>query len=97
VGLLNTLPRDTQPFPIGHSSLRRLLHTLVADPPTLHEFRATFKTWCGDHGAAPREIAEAALNHRIGNKVEQSYDNATRLIARRTLMTQWENFCFGGQ
>jgi hypothetical protein len=51
--------------------------------------------WCGDTGAAPREVAEACLAHTIGSAVEQAYNRSTMLERRRAVMLAWANFCAG--
>jgi hypothetical protein len=61
--------------------------------PTVHGFRATFKTWCSDYAQADREIAEHALAHTVGNKVERAYKRTTLLAMRRQLMEEWAAFC----
>ncbi|WP_297472441.1 integrase arm-type DNA-binding domain-containing protein, partial [Ferrovum sp.] len=38
-----------------------------------HGFRSTFRDWCSEQTAYPREVAEMALAHTIGNQVEASY------------------------
>lgn len=50
---------------------------------TLHGFRASFRTWCGDSGQ-PRELAEAALAHMIPNATEAAYARGTMLRAGAT-------------
>ena len=44
----------------------RTLEILQGIQTTLHGFRASFRTWCGD-SAQPRELAEAALAQMIPN------------------------------
>jgi integrase len=63
---------------------------------TLHGFRSSFRDWAGDEGL-PREIAEQALAHSVGSKVEQAYRRGTAIERRRNLMEQWSNFCGGSQ
>jgi integrase len=58
----------------------------------VHGFRSSFRDWCADTGA-PRELAEAALAHRIGNAVEMAYQRSTMLARRRLLMEAWGAFC----
>jgi integrase len=62
---------------------------------TVHGFRATFRMWAGDTGAAPREIAEACLAHVISNRVEAAYNRSSQLERRRALMLAWAQFCEG--
>jgi integrase len=62
---------------------------------TVHGFRSTFRDWAGDETSFPREIAEAALSHLIGDKAEQAYRRSDALERRRKLMDAWERYCFG--
>ena len=53
-----------------------------SDPPwvadaTVHGFRSAFRDWAGNETNFPREVAEAALAHVIGDKAEQAYRRAT--------------------
>jgi integrase len=60
---------------------------------TTHGFRSTFRTWAADKTSCPREIAEAALAHAIGNKVEAAYQRGDLFDKRRALMDDWANYC----
>jgi len=73
-------------------TLRRLGHVGY----TVHGFRSSFRDWCGDRTDAPREIAEAALAHRVGNSVELAYRRGDALEKRRQLMQAWADFCEPG-
>jgi hypothetical protein len=57
------------------------------------EFRSTFRDWCGDHTEFPREVAEAALVHVIGDKAEAAYRRSDALDKPRKLMDAWARFC----
>ena len=57
-----------------------------------HGFRSSFRDWCGECTDFPREIAEAALAHVVGNTVEQAYRRGDALEKRRSLMTAWGQF-----
>lgn len=59
---------------------------------TLHGLRSTFRDWCGDCTVYPREIAEAALAHAVGDAVEQAYRRSTALEKRRALMRDWASY-----
>lgn len=65
------------------------------DLATVHGFRSSFRDWAGDCTNAPREVAEGALAHIVGNAVEKAYRRGIALEKRRRLMTQWTNFCLG--
>jgi hypothetical protein len=42
------------------------------------------------------EVAEMALAHTIGNKVEKAYRRGNLLERRRRLMQDWESYCTAG-
>src|SRR5262249_3370830 len=73
---------------------------------TAHGFRSSFRDWCGDvtvdvvnadgtktRTQFPREVAEAALAHIIGNQAEQAYRRGHALERRRELMAAWAAYC----
>jgi integrase len=62
---------------------------------TVHGFRSTFRDWAGDCTAFPREVAEQALAHASGDKVEQAYRRGTALAKRRELMEAWGDYVDG--
>ena len=68
----------------------RLGPTGIAEKPTIHEFRSSFRDWCAGTGK-PRELAEAALAHTIGG-VEGAYFRSNLLDRRRVLMAEWARF-----
>ena len=78
---------------IDGDRLNALLKTLLPGI-TVHGFRSSFRDWCGDETAFPREVAESALAHVVGG-VEGSYRRGTALEKRRELMNQWAAFCGG--
>ena len=45
---------------------------------TVHGFRSAFRDWAGERTHFPREIAEAALAHTVGDQTERAYRRATR-------------------
>ena len=60
---------------------------------TVHGFRSAFRDWAGNETHFPREIAEAALAHVIGDKAEQAYRRGDALEKRRALMAAWAAYC----
>lgn len=59
----------------------------------MHGFRAAFRDWCGERTNFPREIAEEALAHRVGDATERAYRRGDALEKRRALMEAWGKFC----
>jgi len=81
--------------PLSNMSMNMLMRRMGVENATVHGFRSSFRDWCGDHTQHPREIAEAALSHKIGNKVEQAYRRRSALEKRRRLMEDWTAYCEG--
>jgi integrase len=63
---------------------------------TVHGFRSTFRVWAAERTNAPREIAEAALGHVIGDRTEAAYLRSDFFARRRKLMEMWAKFCVSG-
>jgi integrase len=79
--------------PLSNMVFLMLLRRMGLDNLTVHGFRATFKTWSSERTRFQNEIAEAALAHVIGDKVEQAYRRGDLFEKRRQLMQQWATFC----
>jgi integrase len=64
---------------------------------TAHGFRSSFRDWAGEVSNYPREIAEAALAHNVGDATERAYRRGDALEKRRKLMAAWATYIeFGG-
>lgn len=88
-------PGGVREKPMRALSLRKLIAGVkgtTGKQATLHgSARASFRNWCAENGKS-REIAERALAHEVGNKVEAAYNRTTLLDARRTLMQEWADY-----
>ncbi len=62
---------------------------------TAHGFRSSFRDWVGDATSFPREVAEAALAHVIGDETEAAYRRGDALEKRRLLMSSWAAYLDG--
>lgn len=62
------------------------------DDITAHGFRSSFRDWCGDCTAYPRDVAEACLAHRTGDATEQAYRRSSAIEKRRQLMDAWARY-----
>jgi integrase len=60
---------------------------------TVHGFRSAFRDWAGEQTNGPREGAEAALAHVVGDATERAYRRGDALDKRRELMTAWAGWC----
>ena len=56
-------------------------------------FPRSFRDWAGEQTNFSREVAEAALAHRVGDAVEQAYRRGDALEKRSLLMKAWADFC----
>jgi integrase len=57
-----------------------------------HGFRSTFRDWVSERTAYPGDMAEMALAHAIGSKVEAAYRRGDMFERRRRLMDDWAAF-----
>ena len=64
----------------------------IAPGSTPHGMRTSFRTWVQDTDAANYDVAETALAHIVGGKVERAYARSDLLDRRRILMQSWANF-----
>src|SRR5262245_2427161 len=60
---------------------------------TVHGFRSTFRDWVAEQTNFPKEVAEAALAHVVGDKVEAAYRRGDLFEKRRRLMNAWAEYC----
>ena len=86
------LPGDRPGKPLSNMSMTMLLRRMGRDNITVHGFRSTFRDWAGDETHFPREVAEAALAHVIGDEAEQAYRRGDALAKRRALMQAWAEY-----
>ena len=57
-----------------------------------HGFRSTFRDWAAERTQHANIVAEQALAHTIGDKVEAAYRRGDLLDRRRSLMEDWAAF-----
>jgi integrase len=77
--------------PLSSMALVAVLRRMRVDA-TVHGFRSAFRDWAGEGTHFPREIAEAALAHVVGDQTERAYRRGDALEKRRALMTAWASF-----
>jgi integrase len=103
--LLAALPRERLPNdylfpglrgPLSDMSLTAVLRRMEVSA-TPHGFRSTFRDWVAEHTEYSREVAEMALSHAIGDKVEAAYRRGDLLAKRVALMNDWASFLAGGR
>ena len=78
--------------PLSNMAFLMLLRRMGHDKLTGHGFRSTFRDWAAERTNFQAEIAEAALGHVVGNKVEAAYRRGDFFEKRRRLMEAWAQF-----
>ena len=99
--ILRSLPhREGYLFPgqkagkgLSSGAFDALLDRMKIDDFVTHGFRSSFRDWAAERTNYPREVAEAALAHVTGDKVEAAYRRTDLFEKRRRLMRDWANFC----
>jgi integrase len=92
---LTPLALEQCPFrSVSDPALAKVIRRHTSLPATTHGFRSTFRDWAGDATDFPRDLAEAALAHVLG-EVERAYRRGTALAKRRELIEAWAAYCEG--
>jgi integrase len=78
--------------PLSVMALEMVMRRAKVDA-TVHGFRSAFRDWAGERTSFPREVAEAALAHLVGDETERAYRRGDALEKRRRLMDAWASFC----
>ena len=60
-----------------------------------HGFRSTFRDWAGERTEYSRDVAEMALAHTIGDRVEAAYRRGDLFAKRSAMMAEWAQFAAG--
>jgi len=58
-----------------------------------HCFRSTFRDWAAERTNFPRELAEVAIAHVVGDETERAYQRDDLFEKRRRLMDAWAKYC----
>jgi integrase len=86
-------PGTSHGKPLSNMAMIMLLRRMGHGDLTVHGFRSTFRDWAAEATNHPREIAEKALAHVVGDETERSYQRGDLLEKRRRLMNDWATFC----
>jgi integrase len=81
--------------PLSDMSLTAVMRRMKV-AATVHGFRSTFRDWVSECTTFASEVAEAALAHALGDKVEAAYRRGDLLSKRRELMEAWAQYCTVG-
>lgn len=86
-------PGQRQGRPLSGMVFLMLLRRMGRGNLTGHGFRSTFRDWAAERTTFAREVAEAALAHAVGDKVEAAYRRGDLFEKRRRLMEAWAGYC----
>lgn len=78
---------------VSEAAIRNLMGRMGAGEWTIHGFRSTLRDWAGEATSFPRDVAEMALAHKVGDETERAYRRGDALEKRRALMQAWADFC----
>ncbi len=81
--------------PLSNMAFKQLFVRMGVDGITAHGFRSSFRDWAGETTSFPREVAEQALAHVVGDETERAYRRGDALEKRRQLMEAWARHCEG--
>jgi integrase len=87
-------PGERRGKPLSNMAMLMVLRRMGRTDLTAHGFRSTFRDWAAECTSFPREVAEAALAHVVGDKVEAAYRRGDLFEKRRRLMDAWATYCF---
>ncbi len=79
--------------PLSNMALLMLLRRMEQRDITVHGFRSAFRDWAAERTNFPSEVAEMALAHAVGDKVEAAYRRGDLFEKRRRLSSEWARFC----
>ncbi len=85
-GLL--FPGSKQKTKLSDMALTAVMRRMEIDAVP-HGLRSSFRDWVGEETAFPREVAEMALAHTVGNAVEAAYRRGDLFEKRRLMMQDW--------
>ena len=71
------------------------LDAVTQQPAVPHGLRSTFRTWVAERTRFDGDMAEIALAHKVGSKVQQAYNRGDQIDKRRRMMAAWHGFLNG--
>ena len=79
--------------PLSNMAMTAVLRRMGLSDVTVHGFRSTLRDWAAELTDYPREVAEMALAHAVGDRVEAAYRRGDLLQKRVSFMQDWDAFC----
>ena len=78
---------------LSNMAFLQLLKRMDRHDLTAHGFRSTFRDWAAERTGYPNEVAEMALAHAVGDRVEAAYRRGDLFDKRVRIMADWAVFC----
>ena len=79
--------------PLSDVAMSKALHVAAGTRDvTVHGLRSAFRDWSSEATDFPGEVAEMALAHVIGDRVEAAYRRGDLFDKRRAMMQAWAEF-----
>jgi integrase len=85
-------PGERQGKPVSNLAMLKTLERMGRSDITVHGFRSTFRDWAAERTNFPNHVAEMALAHLVGDKVEAAYRRGDLFEKRRRLMEAWAEY-----
>lgn len=102
VAVLKALPREKDSDwvfiggratrPLSNMAMLEVMRGMAVDAVP-HGFRSSFRDWAAEQTNFPHEVAEMALAHVVGDKVEAAYRRGDLFEKRRRLAAAWAAYC----
>lgn len=92
-GEVLVFPSSKPKRPMSDMTLTAVLRRMGRGDLTAHGFRSTFRDWAAESTNYPSDMAEMALAHSIGDKVEAAYRRGDMLKKRFRMMNDWARYC----
>lgn len=79
--------------PLSNMAMAMLLRRMGYTKITVHGFRSTFRDYIGEETTHDFHTAEAALAHKLKDKVAAAYARSDLFEKRFAMMRDWEQYC----
>ena len=88
----HVFPGQKDGRPLSSMAILMLLRRIGRGDLTSHGFRSSFRDWASEATTFHPHVAEMALAHTIGDKVEAAYRRGDLMEKRAALMAEWSAF-----
>ena len=89
-------PSGSEDKPLSNMALSMLLRRMGVSDATVHGFRSTFRDWVGEKTTHDHRTAEAALAHKLPDRVAAAYARSDLYEKRFIMMNDWATHCASG-